>query len=62
MTRTRTTRLALSRYADAAPPARRVISANGPPAQIAEMYQRQVLAQTKGGKKGKGADADDGFW
>ena len=30
--------------------------------QIAEMYQRQVLAQTKGGKKGKGADADDGFW
>ncbi|KAI0724588.1 ATP-dependent DNA ligase [Cerioporus squamosus] len=32
------------------------------PEQIAEMYQRQVLAQTKGGKKGRGGDADDGFW
>ncbi|KAI0651890.1 ATP-dependent DNA ligase [Trametes meyenii] len=32
------------------------------PEQIAEMYQRQALAQSKGGKKGKGADADDGFW
>ncbi|KAI0735133.1 ATP-dependent DNA ligase [Earliella scabrosa] len=31
------------------------------PEQIAEMYNRQVLAQTKG-KKGKGGDADDGFW
>ncbi|OSD03402.1 ATP-dependent DNA ligase [Trametes coccinea BRFM310] len=31
------------------------------PEQIAEMYQRQALAQSKG-KKGKGADADDGFW
>lgn len=30
-------------------------------AQIAEMYERQALAQTKGGKK-KGGDADDGFW
>ena len=30
-------------------------------AQIAEMYQRQALAQTKGGKK-KGGDGDDGFW
>ena len=30
-------------------------------AQIAEMYQRQVLAQTKGGKKGKGGGEDD-FW
>ncbi|KAH8100697.1 DNA ligase I [Cristinia sonorae] len=32
------------------------------PEQIAEMYERQVLAQSKGGKKGKGGDADDGFW
>ncbi|KAI0756952.1 ATP-dependent DNA ligase [Daedaleopsis nitida] len=32
------------------------------PEQIAEMYQRQALAQSKGGKKGKGGDADDGFW
>ncbi|KAH9898363.1 ATP-dependent DNA ligase [Cubamyces lactineus] len=31
------------------------------PEQIAEMYQRQALAQSKG-KKGKGGDADDGFW
>ncbi|KAF7791891.1 hypothetical protein EIP86_002915 [Pleurotus ostreatoroseus] len=31
------------------------------PEQIAEMYERQALAQTKGGKK-KGGDADDGFW
>ncbi|TFK93465.1 ATP-dependent DNA ligase [Polyporus arcularius HHB13444] len=31
------------------------------PEQIAEMYQRQVTAQTKG-KKGRGGDADDGFW
>ncbi|THH34081.1 hypothetical protein EUX98_g109 [Antrodiella citrinella] len=32
--------------------------------QIAEMYERQALAQTKGSKKkGKGGgDADDGFW
>jgi len=30
--------------------------------QIAEMYERQVLAQSKGGKKKKGADADDEFW
>ena len=29
--------------------------------QIAEMYERQALAQSKGGKK-KGGDADDGFW
>jgi DNA ligase-1 len=29
--------------------------------QIAEMYERQALAQTKGKKK-KGGDADDGFW
>lgn len=29
--------------------------------QIAEMYQRQALAQSKG-KKGKGQDGDDGFW
>ncbi|OJT04678.1 DNA ligase 1 [Trametes pubescens] len=32
------------------------------PEQIAEMYQRQALAQGSKGKKGKGADADDGFW
>ncbi|GJE86143.1 DNA ligase I [Phanerochaete sordida] len=32
------------------------------PEQIAEMYERQVLAQNKGGKKGKGGDGDDGFW
>ncbi|GBE77969.1 DNA ligase 1 [Sparassis crispa] len=33
------------------------------PEQIAEMYERQVLAQSKGGKKkSKGGDADDGFW
>ncbi|KZT40074.1 DNA ligase I [Sistotremastrum suecicum HHB10207 ss-3] len=32
------------------------------PEQIAEMYERQTLAQSKPGKsKGKG-DADDGFW
>ncbi|KAI0825099.1 ATP-dependent DNA ligase [Trametes gibbosa] len=31
------------------------------PEQIAEMYQRQALAQSKG-KKGKGQDGDDGFW
>ncbi|KIP03975.1 hypothetical protein PHLGIDRAFT_215096 [Phlebiopsis gigantea 11061_1 CR5-6] len=31
------------------------------PEQIAEMYERQVLAQSKGGKKNKGGD-DDGFW
>ncbi|KAH9858176.1 ATP-dependent DNA ligase [Lenzites betulinus] len=31
------------------------------PEQIAEMYQRQALAQSKG-KRGKGPDADDGFW
>jgi DNA ligase-1 len=30
-------------------------------AQIAELYERQALAQTKGKKK-KGGDADDGFW
>ncbi|KAI0348086.1 ATP-dependent DNA ligase [Trametopsis cervina] len=32
------------------------------PEQIAEMYERQALAQSKGGKKKKGGDADDGFW
>ncbi|KAL1951900.1 hypothetical protein VTO73DRAFT_1049 [Trametes versicolor] len=33
------------------------------PEQIAEMYQRQALAQGSKGKKGKGGgDADDGFW
>jgi len=32
------------------------------PEQIAEMYERQVLAQTKGGKRKKGADVDDEFW
>ncbi|KAI1797917.1 ATP-dependent DNA ligase [Ganoderma leucocontextum] len=32
------------------------------PEQIAEMYQRQALAQSKGGKKSKGGDGDDGFW
>ncbi|KZT02686.1 ATP-dependent DNA ligase [Laetiporus sulphureus 93-53] len=31
------------------------------PDQIAEMYERQALAPSKGGKKG-GGDADDGFW
>ena len=31
------------------------------PEQVAEMYERQVLAQGNGKKKGKG-DADDGFW
>ncbi|KAF8350079.1 hypothetical protein F5887DRAFT_1223719 [Amanita rubescens] len=31
------------------------------PEQIAEMYERQVLAQGNGKKKGSG-DADDGFW
>ncbi|CDO71595.1 hypothetical protein BN946_scf184911.g65 [Trametes cinnabarina] len=39
----------------------RVILAYHARLQIAEMYQRQALAQSKG-KKGKGADADDGFW
>jgi DNA ligase-1 len=29
--------------------------------QISEMYERQALAQSKGGKKSKG-DGDDGFW
>ncbi|KAF8516379.1 DNA ligase I [Gautieria morchelliformis] len=32
------------------------------PEQIAEMYERQALAQSKGGKKNKGGDVDDGFW
>ncbi|KAH7910937.1 ATP-dependent DNA ligase [Hygrophoropsis aurantiaca] len=33
------------------------------PEQIAEMYERQALAQSsKSGKKGKGGDGDDGFW
>ncbi|KAH7883566.1 ATP-dependent DNA ligase [Phlebopus sp. FC_14] len=32
------------------------------PEQIAEMYERQTLSQSKGGKRGKGGDADDGFW
>ena len=32
------------------------------PEQIAEMYERQVLSQSKGGKKKKGGDADDEFW
>jgi DNA ligase-1 len=31
------------------------------PEQIAEMYERQALAQTAGKRK-KGGDADDGFW
>ncbi|KAF8807388.1 ATP-dependent DNA ligase [Phlegmacium glaucopus] len=31
------------------------------PEQIAEMYERQALSQSKGKKK-KGGDADDGFW
>lgn len=31
------------------------------PEQVAEMYERQVLAQGNGKKKGNG-DADDGFW
>ena len=31
--------------------------------QVAEMYERQVLAQGGGQKKKKGdGDADDGFW
>jgi DNA ligase 1 len=29
--------------------------------QIAEMYERQALAQSNGKKK-KGGDADDSFW
>jgi len=32
------------------------------PEQIAEMYERQVLSQSKGGKKKKGGDVDDEFW
>lgn len=32
------------------------------PKQIAEMYERQALAQTKGKKKGSGGGVDDGFW
>jgi len=32
------------------------------PEQIAEMYERQALAQSKSSKKKKGADADDEFW
>ncbi|KAJ7786291.1 ATP-dependent DNA ligase [Mycena metata] len=31
------------------------------PEQVAEMYESQALAQSKGKKK-KGGDADDGFW
>jgi DNA ligase-1 len=32
-------------------------------AQIAEMYERQALSQSKGNKKKKGGgDVDDGFW
>ena len=34
------------------------MSAYATSAQIAEMYERQALAQTKGGKKGKGGDAN----
>lgn len=30
--------------------------------KIAEMYERQALAQSKGGKKKGGGDVDDGFW
>ncbi|KAI6008206.1 DNA ligase I [Pisolithus orientalis] len=30
--------------------------------QIAEMYERQVLAQSRGGKNKKASDGDDGFW
>ena len=31
--------------------------------QIAEMYERQSLAQSKTGKKRRGGEADDdGFW
>jgi hypothetical protein len=29
--------------------------------QVAEMYEKQALAQSNGKKK-KGGDADDGFW
>ncbi|EMD42092.1 hypothetical protein CERSUDRAFT_110637 [Gelatoporia subvermispora B] len=32
------------------------------PEQIAEMYEKQALAQSKGGKRSKGGDADDNFW
>lgn len=32
------------------------------PEQIAEMYERQALAQSKGKKKKEGDDGDDGFW
>ena len=30
--------------------------------QIAEMYERQALAQSRAGKKRGGDDGDDGFW
>ncbi|KAJ7293561.1 ATP-dependent DNA ligase [Mycena rebaudengoi] len=30
--------------------------------QVAEMYEKQALAQSSKGKKKKGGDADDGFW
>lgn len=32
------------------------------PEQIAEMYERQTLAQSRGGKNNKASDGDDGFW
>jgi len=32
------------------------------PEQIAEMYERQALAQSKGKKSKGGGDVDDGFW
>ncbi|PPQ76335.1 hypothetical protein CVT26_008963 [Gymnopilus dilepis] len=32
------------------------------PEQIAEMYERQALAQNGPGKRKKGGDMDDGFW
>ncbi|KAI6047653.1 DNA ligase I [Pisolithus marmoratus] len=32
------------------------------PEQIAEMYERQALAQSRGGKTNKTSDGDDGFW
>lgn len=55
-----TTRRGQSRYADASPQTILCPMTNTP--QIAEMYQRQALAQSKGGKKGKSGDGDDGFW
>lgn len=58
MTRMRTTLLGPSRWVHSqSADARALMSV----LQVAEMYERQALAQSGKKKKG-GGDADDGFW